>query len=505
MGELENSPGEWIKSALVIGILMFLVLAACGGSASGFYSNGRWSQTATDGPVGPTGTSITVTWGIVPDGTTIPGYGPSGMVSWLDGIYGGAQGVDDAPWLTLIRQSFQRWDDLGGIEFVYESADDGVPLGSTYGELGVRADVRIGGAWIDGSGGTLAQTGFLDHVDITIDTADSNFFSNSKGFRNNLMHEIGHALGLGHKNYNTSAQLMEPIYSSSIDGPQFDDIRGLHYLYGDAYEQLNDGLGNGSISLATPLGTVAHGQSFAIGGDANGLFVFPSESDFVSISKSSDEDFYAIEVEPNSSLTIQLTPVGPNYGEEIGISGLYRTVKAAEIGNLDLAVYGLENSSAVLLAESHDGGNADPEEITSLTLIEAGTYYIRVSGEASTPQTYTLEISSDEILVAGDYNGDAQTDAADYTVWRDAVSSQSLIADGSSVNFGVPDGVVDVYDFDYWAGNYGNSISGGSGLLKPVPEPSSQILTICAYGVSSIFQQAAGNDCSQYIFEMILL
>ncbi|MCA9241147.1 MAG: hypothetical protein KDA37_13145, partial [Planctomycetales bacterium] len=49
----------------------------------------------------------------------------------------------------------------------------------------------------------------------------------------------------------------------------------------------------------------------------------------------------------------------------------------------------------------------------------------------------------------GDYNGDASVDAADYTVWRDALGEANPAADGDG------DGLVDQDDYGVWRDNYG--------------------------------------------------
>src|ERR1700754_4835600 len=90
-----------------------------------FFSNGRWSFTATDGSTAPLGSSVNVTWSIVPDGTTIPGEGGSDLVSFLDSSFGGGGGADltQRPWFTFFEQSFERWNELSGLNFIYEPAD----------------------------------------------------------------------------------------------------------------------------------------------------------------------------------------------------------------------------------------------------------------------------------------------------------------------------------------------------------------------------------------------
>ncbi len=87
--------------------------------------------------------------------------------------------------------------------------------------------------------------------------------------------------------------------------------------------------------------------------------------------------------------------------------------------------------------------------------------------------------STGEILVtlAGDYNGDGNVDAADYTVWRDSVNQQVTpytAADGNG------DGQIDVQDQQVWAANYGATIVGfgQNSASTSVPEPSAIVLLL---------------------------
>jgi glucosylceramidase len=80
----------------------------------------------------------------------------------------------------------------------------------------------------------------------------------------------------------------------------------------------------------------------------------------------------------------------------------------------------------------------------------------------------------------GDYNADGRVDAADYTAWRDELgqSGGALSADGSGPVPGVPDGVVDQFDYEFWKANFGASVDGGLAGQATVPEPTAGALAL---------------------------
>ena len=136
-------------------------------------------------------------------------------------------------------------------------------MAAQLGLINIRGDVRIGGAFIDGSNGTLGYSFFPSNADTVIDTGDTTFFSNPtenhRAFRNMFMHELGHGIGLDHVVSNTDRFLMEPSINISFDGPQLDDIRGAQWYYGDGLEKSNGGSGNETPALATNLGWLVNG------------------------------------------------------------------------------------------------------------------------------------------------------------------------------------------------------------------------------------------------------
>jgi hypothetical protein len=80
--------------------------------------------------------------------------------------------------------------------------------------------------------------------------------------------------------------------------------------------------------------------------------------------------------------------------------------------------------------------------------------------------------------LAGDYNGDNEVDAADYVVWRAAMTGGVTLANETA-----SPGVVDQADFDAWRANFGAAAGetavGDSQIgMTAVPEPASLALLL---------------------------
>jgi T5SS/PEP-CTERM-associated repeat protein len=98
---------------------------------------------------------------------------------------------------------------------------------------------------------------------------------------------------------------------------------------------------------------------------------------------------------------------------------------------------------------------------------------------------YTLLTVGDVTLptLAGDYNDDGVVDAADYTVWRDNLSSLVLLPNETA-----SEGFVNQADYDVWRANFGAvatpaavNLAGGA-----IPEPRSLIATMLAAAILAV-------------------
>ena len=101
----------------------------------------------------------------------------------------------------------------------------------------------------------------------------------------------------------------------------------------------------------------------------------------------------------------------------------------------------------------------------------------------------------------GDYNGNGKVDAADYSVWRDAMTAQGNL----SLNDPTP-GTVDTEDFLYWCAHFGETSGSSAAYIGPgespgansaiVPEPAAGVLALVAFLTLSLtsLQPRKDND-----------
>ncbi len=441
-----------------------------------------WLTTASGSRSG-NGDPVTLTWSIVPDGTNVPSsdfgnLGPSDLISFLDTTFGSDPNESDLtqrPWFHFFTDSFGRWSELSSATYVYEPNDDGLTHSTASGVLGVRGDLRIAGAGIDGASNTLAFNYFPDVGDMVLDTDDEAYFSNSdnnhRALRNTIMHEHGHGFGLNHVTSNTDNLLLEPSINNSFDGPQLDEVRSIQYYFGDANEKSNGGLGNDSAALATSLGAIAPDEAVSVGSDADvpDQFILPTATDFVSIANLGDTDFYSFSVSQPSDLNVVLTPRGGQFTQSgVGTPTLF---DASARSDLALAIFDLDGMS--LLASADATGQGGIESLVDLSLPAAGEYFVSITGGDDTIQLYELElsISSPIIFLAADFDTDGDVDGADLAIWQASFGINALGDANDDANS-------DGNDFLIWQQQYTGSLGGVLFPTTAVPEPATAILLL---------------------------
>jgi hypothetical protein len=143
--------------------------------------------------------------------------------------------------MQSINAAFAEWSEVANIQFqeVSSTAD---------------ADIDFSNSAIDGAGNVLGVTGFrfsggqLQSADIQFDSGDN--LSGSE-FSLVAIHEIGHAIGLGH--FNDDPAVMNSTANFSLTGLAQSDIDGVVALYGaDTTDMSDAGTGTTPPDTVTP-------------------------------------------------------------------------------------------------------------------------------------------------------------------------------------------------------------------------------------------------------------
>ena len=373
-------------------------LATSPALASNFNDNTRWTGTATDGGGLQRGDAITLTWGIVPDGTVVAGGGrTSNFIASLDDAYGSGPGGSDLtqrPWFSTIADVFASYEGKLGVRYAYSAADDGAAY-TANGSLGVRADVRLAAL---GSpfplSGAIAYNNFPGSGgDMTVNSTPGtagNFFANPAVLRGIMQHEHAHGLGLGHVTRPAGSTLPPPVVLDSgfnVNGPQYDDLLGLQRLYGDALEL--DG-GNDTQARATNLGTVAAGSTVRRGTQAGDFGIAANDRDIIGIDGTSDSDYFKFTVTGRSQADLTLAPVGPTYDIQ-NTGGPTYTVDGQAQANLAFDVFDAAGTR-IYSVDQNAVGSA--ESYTGLRLGKAGDYFVKVRSTQDANQFYRLDVKN---------------------------------------------------------------------------------------------------------------
>ncbi len=201
-----------------------------------------------------------VTWSLANAGEDISRFGTDTKVSTTGDTF------LSYDFETVIADAFAEWSKYGDIEFS-QIEDQGGAAG-----VGTEADIRIFFGAIPGSTAGYAfypsLWGSAIAGDILLDTLDA-FNKNPTLFAQVVLHEIGHALGLGHEDANSIMTSRVP----STGGLQEDDIEGIQAIYGvqdgtDGGGSGGGGNGNGNTdSDQTLYGTTAGDQIDGGGGN----------------------------------------------------------------------------------------------------------------------------------------------------------------------------------------------------------------------------------------------
>jgi matrixin len=143
--------------------------------------------------------------------------------------------------LQSINAAFAEWSEVANIQFQQVSST-------------ANSDIDFSNSALDGAGNVLGVTGFsfsggqLQSADIQFDSGDN--LSGSE-FSLVAIHEIGHAIGLGH--FNDDPAVMNSTANFDLTGLAQSDIDGIVALYGANTTDMADaGTGTTPPDAATP-------------------------------------------------------------------------------------------------------------------------------------------------------------------------------------------------------------------------------------------------------------
>ena len=341
------------------------------GGPMDFGLHDRWSFTATDGPTGVDGTPITLTYSFVPDFDT----GDPTTSNVLHQVFDAAFG-SRAAWQNLFSDTFAQWSAETGIQLV-ETVDDGALWPDSSGLLGVRGDVRILCRAVDGPLNILAFNYFPNTGDMALDEDEdwADPTSDFRFFRNIILHELGHGVGLEHVLPRDGTKLMEALLTTGFLGPQDDDIRGGNRYYGDPDEE------NQTSAAAASLGDFSSGLTITN----------------LSLHSALDVDWYSLTTLLGQPLQVTATPIGGQYnlGPDPGVPVLVNTTA---INPLRVELYDV--SGATLLRAAPASASGQPATTVPVAVPTAGML-IRVSTDGATDdvQRYSLTFNSAVVSV----------------------------------------------------------------------------------------------------------
>ena len=247
----------------VSAVLSAIVLSFCTAPVSAFTftlptTPTKWELGPNNASKGPFGTPGSATWSVMGsglndvDGMSLPGndFHIGVTTDFTTLLTAGDE-------LAMINEAVGLWDSVSGFTNLGMVTDGGGGFGAATSAGGQLGDIRIGAMAIDlpghllghafqpgteallGPRGTIFGDIHLDNSEPWIDDpkAPSTSSANFKGYDlfTVLLHEFGHALGLGHSsdsNLDTCASVMCASYSGARRALSADDIAGIQYLYG---------------------------------------------------------------------------------------------------------------------------------------------------------------------------------------------------------------------------------------------------------------------------------
>ena len=176
---------------------------------------------------------------------------------------------------------------------------------------------------------------------------------------------------------------------------------------------------------------------------------------------------------------------GDDSGPGLGSEDYIFSVPTSEFNETEFTTFqlplgsGTESGIETTFAFNNGGDGLQNFDLTQLQI------QVDAESEISDGSGLAIEIARFSIVAfegfAGDFNDDGVVDAADYTVWRDALAANPN--DDSPLNgAGNGDGVIDIQDYDLWVNNFGS----GSSVATSIPEPAAISLAVLLIGLGVV-------------------
>ena len=218
----------WLKmKSLIMKIIKYLSFAVL----SLLLVDPAWSYAVTTSGGVPikwgsstVGTKANVSWSLMLDDICLGGGNCSSLIPSMP-----------AGFIAEIDRAFDTWAAVANLTFTLSTETN------LNGSINGKGDIRLGAEHIDGINGVLAHAKGSAYAvnprwavaEIHFDTAE-NWTIGSAGvdIYSIALHEIGHALGLGHSNVADAVMKATFNPNGNFNGLSSDDIIGIQYLYG---------------------------------------------------------------------------------------------------------------------------------------------------------------------------------------------------------------------------------------------------------------------------------
>ena len=290
-----------------------------------------------------------ITFSFVPDGTSIGGT-PSVLFQTLNAKF------STATWQQQFQKAAAVWQNVTNINLAQVS-DDGSALGANGNQQDDSrfGDIRISA--IPQSSGTLATCFLPPPINGGSDAGDIVFNSNVNWQVNSTydletvaIHEIGHALGMGHSQITTAD--MYAYYNGVKQSLTSDDTSGIQSIYGTRqYDQFNsNGNNNGSYTRATNINSYI---------DGNGQVAIPS----LNITTTGQSEWFLVTVPSSTTGTMVVTAQSSNLS----------------LLSPRLAVY---STSLSLLGQASSTKYGDTVMVSMSGVQPGQSYYVKTGGTA---------------------------------------------------------------------------------------------------------------------------